>query len=127
VSCIYIGVPTELSYIKSPITKDNINTYFSVLNGNDYYFNWNNNALISTNNNVEGIATTTLTARMDINLVFDWSVSSEPDYDVFTIRIDKNDGTSEIIIEASGEQNGTNTCSLQSDDSITFLYEKDSS
>jgi hypothetical protein len=57
------------------------------------------------------------------NLSFDWKISSEEGFDILYIY--KN---STLLVEASGEQNGTiGPLNLTTNDYLTFEYTKDSS
>ena len=59
------------------------------------------------------------------NLTINWTVSSEANYDKFTIKVN---GTARSDVNAvSGTKNGSFTIELSAGDVITFTYSKDSS
>lgn len=108
------------------ITASNISEYFTVTNGSSYYFNGQGNVFTTNNTNVSSsTASTTLTAKQDISEIsFDYSYSSEPSYDKFTLKV-----AGSIIENAVS---GATTIksykgSLSSGQTIEFKYVKDSS
>ena len=108
------------------ITASNISEYFTVTNGSPYYFNGQGNVFTTNNAGVGGsTASTILTAKQDMSKIsFDYSYSSEQNYDKFT-----------LIVAGSTIENGvsgTTTAksyngSLASGQTIEFKYVKDSS
>lgn len=81
----------------------------------------------SNNNDVDGtsaISTFTIDAPKDMEYSFDWTVSSESNYDTLTITC--NETT--IIDGVSGIDNGTEKVTLKSgSNTLTVTYSKDSS
>lgn len=107
------------------ITASNISQYFTVTNSS-YYFAGNGTIFTTNNAGVSGsTASTTLTAKQDISEIsFDYSYSSEQNYDKFILKV----AGSTIENGASGattvkSYNG----SLTSGQTIEFKYVKDSS
>ena len=108
------------------ITASNISEYFMVTNGSSYYFNGQGNVFTTNNTGASSsTASTILTAKQDISEIsFDYSYSSEPSYDKFTLKV----AGSTIENAVSGattakSYNGT----LTSGQTIEFTYVKDSS
>ena len=108
------------------ITASNISEYFTVTNGSSYYFNGQGNVFTTNNTGASSsTASTILTAKQDISEIsFDYSYSSEPSYDKFTLKV----AGSTIENAVSGattakSYNGT----LTSGQTIEFTYVKDSS
>ena len=108
------------------ITASNISEYFTVTNGSPYYFNGNGNIFTTNNAGVSSsTASTTLTAKQNISEIsFNYSYSSEPNYDKFTLKVAGS------TIENAGS--GATTAksyngSLTSGQTIEFKYAKDSS
>ena len=61
---------------------------FKITNGEEYYFAYNGAEFTSNNYHVNGsTATTTLTALHDIKISFDYSYSSQENYDKFTLIV----------------------------------------
>ena len=89
---------------------------------NDNYNKWKSN-----NNNIDdtsAISTFTIDVPKDIEYPFDWTVSSESNYDKLTITC--NETT--IIDRVSGINNGTEKITLKSGtNTLTVTYSKDSS
>lgn len=113
----------EGELINVNVTEDNISNFFEITN-NNYYFNWNGNSFVSNNINIDdSSATTTLTALTDIQFIsFDYSVSSESNYDIFKFTV--ND---KLIKSLSGESSGSWSGELPTNQTIKFQYLKDGS
>ena len=108
------------------ITASNISEYFTVTNGSPYYFNGQGNVFTTNNAGVGGsTASTILTAKQDISEIsFDYSYSSEPRYDKFTLKV----AGSTIENAVSGATTAKSyKGSLSSGQTIEFKYVKDSS
>ena len=108
------------------ITASNISEYFTVTNGSSYYFNGQGNVFTTNNTGASSsTASTILTAKQDISeMSFDYSYSSEPSYDKFTLKVAGSfieNGVSGATTAKS--YNG----SLTSGQTIEFKYIKDSS
>ena len=90
---IYVGVETTFPIYEekvetAAITVDNISNYFKVTN--DSYYFAGNGSTFTTNNGGEhnSTAKTTLEALQDISsITFDYSYSSEVNYDKFTLQV----------------------------------------
>lgn len=107
------------------ITASNIGTYFTVTNGT-YKFNGSGSVFTSNNNGANSsTASTVLTAKQNIiALTFDYSYSSEANYDKFTLKV----GGTTIADGVSGATtNKSYSGSLSSGQKIEFTYAKDSS
>ena len=107
------------------ITASNISEYFTVTNGSPYYFNGQGNVFTTNNAGVNrSTATTTLTAKQDISEIsFDYSYSSEQNYDKFTLTV----AGSTIENGVSGTTTAKSyNGSLASGQTIEFKYVKDS-
>jgi hypothetical protein len=127
----YIGIDTEVpAYKKQTVSVDitnlNLQNYFVHSNGS-YWFAYDSSTSkwITNNSGLNNTtATTTLTAKRDMEVYFRYSYSSETNYDKFTLKV-----ADEII------QDGVSgTTSMQSyrgnlaaGQSIYFEYKKDSS
>ena len=108
------------------ITASNISEYFTVTNSSPYYFNGQGNVFTTNNTGVSSsTASTTLTAKQDISEIsFDYSYSSEPRYDKFTLKV----AGSTIENAVSGATTAKSyKGSLSSGQTIEFKYVKDSS
>lgn len=111
------------------ISPDNIGEYFVVNNGEKYYFKYDDSKkkYIATNISVTdskrhgATATTTLVARYNMNISFDYEYKSEEHYDKFTVKI----GDNNVIDEASGMGSGTYTSDVSGGTVISFAYTKD--
>lgn len=108
------------------ITASNISEYFTVTNGSPYYFNGQGNVFTTNNAGVGGsTASTILTAKQDISEIsFDYSYSSEPRYDKFTLKVAGS--TIENAVSGATTAKSYNG-SLASGQTIEFKYVKDSS
>lgn len=126
---MYVGIEAdypvyETQTVNTNITADNIDDFFTVTNGT-YYFKGNGSTFTTTNGGVaSSTATTTLTARKDMHISFEYSYGSEANYDLFTLKF----GSQTIHNEVSGTRT---TKSLSGDlskgVSISFKYTKDGS
>ena len=108
------------------ITASNISDYFTVTNGSSYYFKGEGNVFTTNNAGVNSsTATTTLTAKQDISEIsFNYSYSSEPNYDKFTLKVAGS--TIENAVSGATTTKSYNG-SLTSGQTIEFTYVKDSS
>ena len=107
------------------ITASNISQYFTVTNSS-YYFAGNGTIFTTNNAGVSGsTASTILTAKQDISEIsFDYSYSSEPNYDKFILKV----AGSTIENGVSGATTAKSyNGSLTSGQTIEFKYVKDSS
>lgn len=107
------------------ITADNIGTYFTVTNGS-YKFNGSGSVFTSNNGGVNSsTASTVLTAKQDIMaLTFNYSYSSEANYDKFTLKVG---GTTVENAVSGATTSKSYSGSLSSGQKIEFTYAKDSS
>lgn len=108
------------------ITASNISEYFTVTNDGSYYFNGQGNVFTTNNAGIgTSTASTILTAKQDISEIsFDYSYSSEPSYDKFTLKV----AGSFIENGVSGPTTAKSyNGSLTSGQTIEFKYIKDSS
>ena len=108
------------------ITASNISDYFTVTNGSSYYFKGEGNVFTTNNAGVNSsTATTTLTAKQDISEIsFNYSYSSEPNYDKFTLKV--ADSTIENAVSGATTTKSYNG-SLTSGQTIEFKYVKNGS
>ena len=108
------------------ITASNISEYFTVTNGSSYYFKGNGNVFTTNNAGVNSsTASTTLTAKQNISKIsFDYSYSSEPNFDKFTLKVAGS--TIENAVSGATTTKSYNG-SLASGQTIEFKYAKDSS
>lgn len=107
------------------ITASNISQYFTVTNSS-YYFSGNGTIFTTNNAGVGGsTASTILTAKQDMSEIsFDYSYSSEQNYDKFTLKV----AGSTIENGVSGATTAKSyNGSLASGQTIEFKYVKDSS
>lgn len=107
------------------ITADNIEDYFTVTNGN-YYFAGSGNVFTSNNSGVDSsTASTILTAKQNyFTIIFDYSYSSEANYDKFTLKV--NDTTVENGVSGA-TTNKSYSGSLTTGKTVEFTYTKDGS
>ena len=108
------------------ITASNISEYFTVTNDGSYYFDGQGNVFTTNNKGISSsTASTILTAKQDISEIsFDYSYSSEPNYDQFTLKV----AGSTIENGVSGATTAKSyNGSLASGQTIEFKYVKDSS
>ena len=108
------------------ITASNISDYFTVTNGSSYYFKGEGNVFTTNNAGVNSsTATTTLMAKQDISEIsFNYSYSSEPNYDKFTLKVAGS--TIENAVSGATTTKSYNG-SLTSGQTIEFKYVKDGS
>ena len=121
-----IGGPIVEGPIVVDITASNISDYFTVTNGSSYYFKGEGNVFTTNNAGVNrSTATTTLTAKQDIREIsFNYSYSSEPNYDKFTLKVAGS--TIENAVSGATTTKSYNG-SLTSGQTIEFKYVKDGS
>lgn len=118
----YIGVNSPIIEKQTiTVNENNINGYFDVNNGDTYYFKMSGGVLTSIGGTSQ-TATTTLTALWDMPVSFDYKVSSESGYDIFTVTVA---GTS--IASISGEKSSSWSGTLKAGEQIELKYEKDRS
>lgn len=118
----YIGVNSPIIEKQTiTVNENNINGYFDVNNGDTYYFKMSGGELKSVGGTSQ-TATTTLTALWDMPVSFDYKVSSESGYDIFTVTVA---GTS--IASISGEKSGSWSGTLKAGEQIKLEYAKDHS
>lgn len=127
----YIGVLTDIPIYTEEtktisITANNIADYFTVVNGSTYYFAGSGDIFTSNNGGVNNsTATTTLTAKMDMDAIsFNYSYSSEANYDKFTLVVA---GTTVANAVSGATTSKSYSGSLSAGDTISFTYAKDSS
>lgn len=117
--------PPTVKEVIVAITADNIGYYFTVANGS-YYFK-GSGAVFTSNNGgkANSTATTVLTAKQDISvLTFNYSYSSEQNYDRFTLKVG---GTTVEDGVSGATTNKTYSGSLAKGRTVEFTYTKDSS
>lgn len=116
----------QVAPIVVDITASNISDYFTVTNGSSYYFKGEGKVFTTNNAGVNSsTATTTLTAKQDISKIsFNYSYSSEPNYDKFTLKVAGS--TIENAVSGPTTTKSYNG-SLTSGQTIEFKYVKDSS
>lgn len=128
----YIGVPTrvpiyETTGEKVTITVDNISEYFNVTNST-YYFAGSNGTWTSNNKAVgSSTAQTVIALKSDGKVSFNYTCSSETNYDKLTITTTIGGTTTTRVNAVSGVKSGSLSYSMSAGDSITFKYVKDSS
>lgn len=116
----------QVAPIVVDITASNISDYFTVTNGSSYYFKGEGNVFTTNNTGVNSsTATTTLTAKQNISEIsFNYSYSSEPNYDKFTLKVAGS--TIENAVSGATTTKSYNG-SLTSGQTIEFKYVKDGS
>lgn len=125
----YLGILTDIPIYEEQtatvnITADNISDFFDVTNGT-YYFSGGGDTFTSNNNGVNSsTATTTLTAKMDMTVSFQYSYSSEANYDKFTLKVA---GTTVENAVSGATTSKSYSGSLTAGQTIEFTYAKDSS
>ena len=118
----YIGVNSPIIEKQTiTVNENNINGYFDVNNGDTYHFKMSGGVLTSIGGTSQ-TATTTLTALWDMPVSFDYKVSSESGYDIFTVTVA---GTS--IASISGEKSSSWSGTLKAGEQIELEYTKDHS
>lgn len=117
--------PSTVKEVIVAITESNIADYFTVANGG-YYFQGSGSTFASNNARVAGsTASTVLTAKQDISvLAFNYSYSSEANYDKFTLKVG---GTTVEDGVSGATTNKTYNGSLAKGQTVDFIYSKDSS
>ncbi len=126
---LYVGVNTEFPIYEEQtvnINSSNIGSYFTVTN-NSYYFAADSGGTTWKSNN-KGVnsttAQTTLTAKMNCFVSFDYSYSSEASYDKFTLSV----GSTTVENAVSGATTSKSwSGNVTAGKVILFKYEKDSS
>lgn len=126
---IFVGVDTDVPIYGDEVrtvavTASNIKELFDVTNGS-YYFAGSGGTFTSNNGGKKSTtASTILTAKMDMDVSFTYSYSSEKSYDVFTLKV----GGTTVENEVSGaETTKTYSGKLKTGQTIEFSYKKDSS
>ena len=102
----------------------NLSYYLSYTNDSGYPFDFDSSTfeLTSTNKSHNSTATFTVRVRRTCNVKFDYHVSSENNYDWFTIVVNGSQ-----IDRISGTNSGSYSGRLSSGTEITFTYSKDGS
>lgn len=124
----YVGITDdygvyEVREVTETMTASNINEFFTVNNGN-YYFAGNGSVFTSNNGGINNsTAQTELTALFDMTVSFNYSYSTEPNYDKLTLIV----GTTTIENGVSGVNNKSHSCTINAGDVIKFTYAKDNS
>ena len=117
-------VTTETKLVDEPITEDNVNEFFDVTNGT-YYFAPSKGVWTSNNGGVQSsTATTTFKAKSAIPVSFDYSYSSEANYDKFTLTVA---GTTVENGVSGATTSKSYSGNLAADQTIVLTYSKDSS
>jgi hypothetical protein len=120
---MYIGMNYEDSDT-TLIKTNNITKFFTETNGSYYFSAAEDGSIYSNNYNISSsTATTTFTALYDMNISFDYSVSSETNYDKFTIKV----GSKTVANAISGEKSGSWSGSIAKGQTIILTYSKDGS
>ena len=128
---IYIGVRKPIreettQTVTVNIDENNVSEYFDVANGSTYYFAGNGGVFTSNNGaKKSSSATTDLTLKRDLAVSFDYSYSSEANYDKCFLYVDGIQkavihgevawATASIVVTGDGEH------------SIEWRYKKDGS
>ena len=128
---IYFGKSTLVTnYEWITINSSNISSYFTITDGT-YYFSRSGATMTSNNNGVHNsTASTSLKPIKEIaGFSFNWSVSSETNYDKFYVTYGTASDPQNIVEEVSGVKNGTCSKEIQISTNIylIFYYIKDSS
>ena len=117
-------VTTETKLADEPITEDNVNEFFDVTNGT-YYFAPSKGVWTSNNGGVKSsTATTTFKAKSAMPVSFDYSYSSEANYDKFTLTVA---GTTVENGVSGATTSKSYSGNLAADQTIVLTYSKDSS
>ena len=125
----YVGIATEFPIYEetvttAQITASNIGDMFTVTNGT-YYFAGAGSTFTTTNGGVSSsTATTKLTAKSDMSISFDYSYSSEANYDKFTLKVA---GATVENAVSGATMSKSYSGSLTEGQSIEFAYAKDGS
>lgn len=124
---LYVGVMSPIYEEQDKtidITASNISEYFTVSNGS-YYFKGSSSVFTTTNGGVNSsTATTTLTILSDASIEFDYSYSSEANYDKFTLTVA---GTTVKNAVSGSTTTGHYSGVLTQGQTIVFKYAKDGS
>lgn len=126
---IFVGVNTDIPIYGDEVrtvavTASNIKELFDVANGS-YYFAGSGGTFTSNNGDYKNTtASTILTAKMDMDVSFTYSYSSEKSYDVFTLKVG---GTTVENGVSGATTTKTYSGKLTTGQTIEFSYEKDSS
>ncbi|MGN1227625.1 MAG: leucine-rich repeat domain-containing protein [Christensenellales bacterium] len=92
----------------------------------DYGFELSGDTYTSNNKGKNSsTATTVMTVNGACNLTINWTVSSEANYDKYTIKVTKNGVEDTKVNAVSVTKNGSFTIELSAGDEITFIYSKD--
>ena len=93
-----------------------------------YKFVDKDGAMVSNNKSVSSsTASMTVTMLGGYTFTYDYVVSTERNWDKFTVKETVSGTTSTTVNGASGEDSGSKTATLAAGDSITFSYTKDGS
>lgn len=117
-------VTTETKLVDEPITEDNVDEFFDVTNGT-YYFAPSKGVWTSNNGGIKSsTATTTFKAKSAMPVSFDYSYSSEANYDKFTLTVA---GTTVENGVSGATTSKSYSGNLAADQTIVLTYSKDSS
>lgn len=117
-------VTTETKLADAQITEDNVDEFFDVTNGT-YYFAPSKGVWTSNNGGIDrSTATTTFKAKGAMPVSFDYSYSSEANYDKFTLTVS---GTTVENAVSGATTSKSYSGNLASDQAIVLTYSKDSS
>ena len=117
-------VTTETKLADEPITEDNVDEFFDVTNGT-YYFAPSKGVWTSNNGGIDrSTATTTFKAKGAMPVSFDYSYSSEANYDKFTLTVA---GTTVENAVSGATTSKSYSGNLAADQAIVLTYSKDSS
>lgn len=125
----FVGVSTEVPIYEETvktvnITASNISEMFTVTNGT-YYFKGSGGTFTTSNyGNDSTTATTTLTAKSDMTVSFNYSYSSEQGYDKFTLKVA---GTTVEDAVSGSTTSKSYSGNLTAGQKIEFTYAKDGS
>ena len=117
-------VTTETKLADAQITEDNVDEFFDVTNGT-YYFAPSKGVWTSNNGGIDrSTATTTFKAKGAMPVSFDYSYSSEANYDKFTLTVS---GTTVENAVSGATTSKSYSGNLAEDQAIVLTYSKDSS
>lgn len=117
-------VTTETKLADEQITEDNVDEFFDVTNGT-YYFAPSKGVWTSNNGGIDrSTATTTFKAKGAMPVSFDYSYSSEANYDKFTLTVS---GTTVENAVSGATTSKSYSGNLAADQAIVLTYSKDSS
>lgn len=117
-------VTTETKLADEQITEDNVDEFFDVTNGT-YYFAPSKGVWTSNNGGIDrSTATTTFKAKGAMPVSFDYSYSSEANYDKFTLTVA---GTTVENAVSGATTSKSYSGNLAADQAIVLTYSKDSS